>query len=150
MNAGSVTKNALRDFPITMYRAANTQHAAIPNNEAGNEDALPKERTSNPFDASRKMFGTMIAPYAAVRKATKNNSVAGINPNRKRGDPSVLFTSDGGVYGSVAIKESFWTNARGHRCRRGPRIERSGLHRRRLRRTTLLSASFASLVRNKP
>ena len=96
MKVGSVTKNAFRNFPITMYRPANTQHAAIPNNEAGNEDALTKERTSYPFDASRKMFGTIIAPYAAVRNATKNNSVAGINPKRKRCDPTVLLTSEGG------------------------------------------------------
>ena len=60
--AGNATKNALRHFPITMYRPAHTQHAAIPNKEAGNDDALTNERTSNPFDASRKMFGTIITP----------------------------------------------------------------------------------------
>ena len=96
MKAGNVTKNALRNFPIKMYRPAHKQQAAIPNKEAGKDDALINERTSYPFDASRKMFGTIIIPYAAARNATKNNSDAGINPKRKRCDPTVLLASEGG------------------------------------------------------
>lgn len=85
-----------------MYRPANIQHAAIPNREAGNGNALNQSRMLKPFnfDAFSKIFATSNTPYAAVRNATKNNRVAGINPNRKRLGPNVVFPLDGGEYGS--------------------------------------------------
>lgn len=42
IEAGNETKNAFRYFPITMYRPAKMQHAAIPNKEAGKENAFNK------------------------------------------------------------------------------------------------------------